>query len=247
MKQKIIESLSQRINEELRPQNPVSILKEIPIDLIYSSLISNVYLYTRVDKGSEQPIYMADVITAIGRKIMSSHKMKLDSALAAKIGAFALYTLERYGVILVCMTKGRGKHGSYAIEVIEDNLLAELWEEIPTTHVEKLPSLEPYADWTSGIHATGVPMVKTQANSTIKQLSPESQPLVFKMLNKSQHVGWQINDEIYNLHLWALRNKTAAFQEIWDMENPVARQSKIREAKAIGSIAKRFLGKVFYH
>jgi len=31
------------------------------------------------------------------------------------------------------------------------------------------------------------------------------------------------------------------------MHNPEAKQSKIREAKAIGSIAKRFIGKVFYH
>ena len=248
MKQKIIESLQTRIQNELTVRNPVSFLKDIPIDIIYSGFITVLYLYTRTGKGTnKQTIYMAEVITAIGHRIRNKMKLKVNSGLSAKTGAFLLYTAEILGLILIDMTKGTNGHGSYAIEVVEEDILAGLWDEIPFEHIEKLPSTVPYDDWVSGIHSTGVPMVKTQAREVLALLSPGAQPLVFETLNKSQHVGWQINEPIYDLHLWALRNKTAAFQEIWDMQSPIARQSKIREAKAIGGIAKRFLGEVFFH
>ena len=248
MKQKIIESLTSRIQNELTVRNPVSFLKDVPIDVIYDNFITVLYLYTRTGKGSNKDaVYFAELVATLGHRIRGAAGLPVNSSLAVKAGAFVMYTADVMGMIVLSTTKGTNKHECYVIDVVEENLLMELWEDISVQRVEKLPSLTPYADWTEGIHATGIPMVKTQDSSVIRRLNVKDQPLVFETLNRSQHVGWRINEAIYDLHLWALRNKTGAFQEIWDMQSPVAKQSKIREAKAIGSIAKRLLGKVFYH
>ena len=93
MKQKIIESLQKRIQNELTVRNPVSFLKDIPIDIIYSGFITVLYLYTRTGKGAnKQTIYMAEVITAIGHRIRNKMKLKVNSGLSAKTGAFDSYT-----------------------------------------------------------------------------------------------------------------------------------------------------------
>lgn len=247
MKQKIIESLRKRIENELTVRNPVSFLKTVDIEIIYSSLVMILYLYTRNGRGPNKNIYLAEVVTAIGNRIRANEKLKLSSGLSAKTGAFILYTVDVLGMIVISKGKGENNHGTYIIELVEERILEELWEGLTFEHVEKLPSLEPYADWTSNSHPTGASLVKTASMFVKRELSPEKHPIVFETVNKSQHVGWMINEQVYDLHLWALRNKTEAFQEIWDMQSPIAKQSKIREAKAIGGIARRFIGKVFYH
>jgi DNA-directed RNA polymerase len=133
------------------------------------------------------------------------------------------------------------------VVVVDDEALTKMWTQLDSTKTEKLPAETPYAPWTSAKHETGAWMVKTGNKEVISKLSPETHPIVFDCINKAQTVGWNINKPIYDLHLWALRNKTDAFAEIWELHNPEAKATKLREAKAIGSIAKRFVGKTFYH
>jgi hypothetical protein len=248
MKQKLIHSIQHRVDTELAPQNPVKFLKELPADECIELAIGIVYLYTRAPKGAQQKIVlMTEVISAIGHAVRNKFKLKRDSALAAKSGAFILYSFELLELTRVSMGKGSNGHATYIIEVLADDKLSQLWETVGVERTEKLPSLSVYADWTSTKHATGVAMVKTADQDVLRKITPETHPIVFNVLNKSQHVGWSINSDIYIIYSWALRNKTEAFADIWEMQNPEAKQSKIREAKAIGSIAKRFLGEVFYH
>jgi hypothetical protein len=90
-------------------------------------------------------------------------------------------------------------------------------------------------------------MVKTSNKSVLESITPETHPMLFECLNRAQTVGWQIHKEVYDLHLWALRNKTDAFADIWEQSNPDAKTTKLREAKSIGDIAKRMLTHTFYH
>jgi len=248
MKQKLIASLTTRIATEIAPQNPVRFLKELSPEVCIEMAVGTVYLYTRVGTGRNKKIVlMTEVISAIGHAIRNKYKLTRDSAVAAKAGAFILYSFELVGILNLVLGRAVNGHATYTIEVTDDDKLSTLWDGLSPDKTEKLPSLEPYAPWTSSRHATGIQMVKTADQEVLEILKPETHPLVFESLNRSQSVGWRINEEIYNIYTWALRNKTEAFADIWEMQNPEAKASKIREAKAIGSIAKRYLGLTFYH
>ena len=247
-KQKLTGSLIRRINTEIAPQNPVKFLNEIDVNFAIDLAISILYLYTRVGRGAAKKItLMTEVISAIGHGIRNKHKMKKDSALAAKSGAFILYSFEEIGLVYVVLGKAANTHATYTIEVTDEERISELWDGLPNNTTEKLPSETPYCPWTSTRHICDVSMVKTNNKEVLRKLTPETHPIVFDCLNKAQQVGWTINEDIYHIYTWALRNKTDAFADIWEMHNAEAKQSKIREAKAIGGIAKRFIGKVFYH
>lgn len=248
MKQKLLESLLARLETELSPQNPVKFLRELPLEECVDTAIGAVYLYTRVGSGSGKKIVLlTEVISAIGHSIRNKYKLKRDSALAAKAGAFILYSFEVVGLLRLVLGKGANHHATYTIEVLDDEKLSSLWDVLCPEKTEKLPSLVPYSDWVTTLHPTGVKMVKTADREVLAKLNPEEHPLIFNSLNISQRVGWRINERIYDVYIWALKKKTDAFADIWEMQNPEAKASKVREAKAIGGIAKRFIGQTFYH
>jgi DNA-directed RNA polymerase len=143
--------------------------------------------------------------------------------------------------------KSNGKHAAYIIQVLNDEIICELWEKVEVNAVEKLPSLTPYAPWTNLRHESGVVMIKTGSKEVMSKVTPETHPIIFECINRSQAMGWRVNNDVFHMYSWALRNKTEAFSDIWDSQNPEAKATKLREAKAIGNIAKRFIGKTFYH
>jgi DNA-directed RNA polymerase len=237
-----------RMNTELAPQNPVKFLKEADVETYLDIVISIVYLYTRPKRNSaKSTIYMVELISAIGHAVRNKLKLKRDSGLAAKAGAFLLYTFEEIGAIQVVLGQGANHHASYIIQVLDDELINSLWENLPATHVEKLPSETPYEAWTTGKHPCGAQLVKTGNRGVLDVLRADTHPIVFDCVNKAQQQGWTVHREVFELQSWALRNRVEAFSDIWDQQNPEARTTKLREAKAIGGIAERFLDKTFYH
>ena len=248
MKKILIESLKRRLKAELVKQNPVSFLKKLEVEDYIDNVIAVVYLYTRPKKGlNKQSIYLTELISAIGHAVRNKHKLKRDSGLAAKAGAFILYSFEEAGLIQVVLGQGSKGHNSYVVQVLDDDSICNMWNALDPSQIEKLPSEKPYSPWTTSRHETGVYMVKTSNKDVLDSLTPENNPMVFDCLNKAQQVGWRINKQIYDLHSWALRNKTDAFADIWELQNPEAKTTKLREARAIGDIAKKFIDKTFYH
>jgi DNA-directed RNA polymerase len=81
----------------------------------------------------------------------------------------------------------------------------------------------------------------------LDKITPATHPILFNVINRKLEVGWTVNAELYHVHVWALKEKTEAFAEIWEQQNPEAKVTKLREAKAIGDIAKRFIDKTFFH
>ena len=248
MRRKIIESISQRLNTEISGQNPLKYLLNINPEDYIDTIISIMYLYTRPKKGlNKQSIYMVEIISAIGHGIRNKLKIKRDSALAAKTGGFILYTFEELQMIQVMLGQGSKGHNSYVVQVLDDAAIQSLWETLASNTIEKLPSTEPYKAWTSTKHEKGMQLVKTGNKDVLEKITPTTHPILFDCVNKAQETGWKINQELYDIHLWAIRNKTDAFNDIWELQNPEAKTTKLREVKAIGEIAKRFLNKVFYH
>lgn len=247
MKQRIVLSLTNRIETELAPQNPLKYLKEKPVTEYIDTVLSKLYLYTRPKKGHNgTSIYMAELVTVIGNAVRSKLGQRRDSGLAAKTGAFVLYSFEKLGILEAVLGKGGNGHAAYVIK-IKDDAIVKLWNGLPTSRIEKLPSEKPFQAWTGYKHDSGAQMVKTGNQGVLRNLNPEEHPIVFDVLNKAQAVGWNINREVYTVHLWALKNKTDAFAEIWELQDAEARTTKLREAKAIGDMAHRFLDKTFYH
>ena len=248
-KLKIIERIKSRLEAEISNNNPLKYLKKFEPSEYYDVLISTLYLYTRPKKGvRNKSIILVELVCAIGHAVRSALRQRKDSSLAAKTGAFLLYTFEEYEIIKVAIGASENGHQTFVVLVLEDEKIAKLWSSIETEKIEKLPSLKPYAPWTSTRHPeANVPMVKTSNKSVLESITPETHPMLFECLNRAQTVGWQINKEVYDLHLWALRNKTDAFADIWEQSNPDAKATKLREAKSIGDIAKRMLTHTFHH
>jgi len=190
---------------------------------------------------------MVEVISAMGHKVRTVVGGKRDSALAARTGAFLLYTFEDLGLLKVRMGQGKRGHHAYIIEVLEDEQLGILWRSLDAKDIEKLPSLTPYDMWRTSKHSSGVPMIKTGNKDVLGKVNYGDHPLLFDCLNKAQTVGWNINAPVYRFQKWALKYKTDAFADIWEQHNPEAKATKLREARAIDNIASRYLGETFYH
>lgn len=248
MREIIKARIEERLEEEISPQNKVKFLKSFSVDEYFDILVSVLYLYTRPKKGTQKKsIFLTEVISAIGHSVRNKLKQKRDSAIAARTGAFLLYTFEELGALQVTLGQGSNGHATYIIQVLDDEFICNLWEALEPSQIEKLPSETPYEPWKSAKHSTGASLVKTGNKEVLDSLNPEDHPIVFNCVNKAQAQGWKINESIYNLHLWALRNKAEAFSDIWDQQSAEARATKLREATAIGNIAKKFIDKTFYH
>lgn len=247
MRDELKRAIHDRILREIAPQSPLKILKVVDLEDAINIAISIVYLYTRMKRGVNKTVYMAEIISAIGHNIINKNKLKRDSSLAAKIGAFFLFSFETHGFVEVQLGQGNKSHAAYIVKINDDEGLNSLWETIPESKIEKLPSLVPYSPWQTARHESGSAMVKTGNRDVIAAISIEDHPILFSCLNKAQKIGWQVNAEVLEIYQWALRNRSDAFNEIWEQRNPEAKATKLREAKAIGAMAKRFSGTTFYH
>ena len=249
MRQRIKSLLLERLEQEVSIRNPVKFLKDLKPDDLIDAAISVIYMYTRPSRASRKRNYilLSEAVCGIGSLIRSKAGLKRDSALASKAGAFILYNFEVYELIRVKMGTGINGHGNYIVESANDEEIVKLWESLTVDKIEKLPACVPYAPWESSKHATGINIIKTYSRDVLDAVSPASHPMLFATLNRAQEIGWKVNDDVFLLVNWALRNKADAFADIWEIQNNEAKQSKLREANAVSSIAKRFVGQVFYH
>lgn len=247
MKDAMIASLERRVQVEIAPQSPIKILNELDLEVCFTQAVSVVYLYTRMKRGVNKTVYLTEVVAAIGHGIIDKFNIRRNSATAAKMGAFFLWTFEDFGMIEVKLGQGNKNNAAYIVEILDDESIVALWETIPPRGIQKLPKTEPYEPWTASKHPIGTFMVKTGDRSVNAGISYDRNPILFDSLNRSQQVGWKVNEEIKELQKWALRNKAKAYADIWDHQNPEARSTKMREARATLSMADRFKDETFYH
>jgi len=243
----LIAHVTRRVELEVTEKSSLGFLKEQTVENYINSFISTLYLYTRNKKGENVTIYFAELVCAIGHSVRNKLKLKKESGNAARLGAFLLYSLQDLKAVEVVLGKGYRGHNAYIVNILNDDMIVSFWSSLSTRNIEKLPKEEPYKDWESVKHECGAYLIKTGAKDVIDEINPETHPIIFECINRSQKVGWRINKTLYDLHGWALRNKTKAFSDIWTAQSQEAKATKLREAKAIGDIAKRFLNKTFYH
>jgi len=264
MRKYLSQSISNRLSLEISSQNPVKVLKEYPPEAYLDVVITNVYLATlpRSKRANSETLYFAEVICSLGKAIMGRLKIKtpymsgknpeglqysLDSGLASKIGAFIMYSFEELGLVHLSMGQGLNSHATYILQATNRPVLLSLFETVEMTKTEKLPKLRPEAPWVTHRHPTGAKIVKTQSSEVLEQLTAEAHPYLFKMLNKAQECGWRIHKDVLELEGWALRNRAAAFDDIWKAPSEQSSTSKHREATTIIDMASRYAGETFYH
>ena len=252
MRDRLISNIKSR-SKTISNKSSLHCIRDLNPEVYIDNVIECVYMYTRpkrkkggsLDKHNK--CCFTEAVVKIGGLVLRKLRKSTDTPLAAKIGAHILYAFEANNLIRVEMAGGENGHGVLVISCIGDDALMKLWSSHKVTKKMKYPSSKPYADWTEYIHATGIQMIKTRNDEVAKFIKPESHPLLFDVLNKAQHIGWMINEEVLALEKWALRTKAPAFNDIWDLYNKEAKKSKTREAMTIMEIATDFINVPFYH
>jgi len=245
-KKNLISFTDERLSTESTTQQPVKFLVHSNTEENIEIAIELLYLYTRQSKSTDtKSAALTRVAVAIGNRVLSGNQR--DTALAVKIGAFLIYSFEAVGIIKVELGQSSGKHATYVIKLLNEDAIGFLWNTLDQTKVEKLPSSVRLPPWTSSRSLAGANIVKTNNTSVLQKLTPENNPIVYRSINKLQEVAWSVNEPVFNVATWALRNKVDAFSDIWEMQNEEAKASKLREVHTIAGIAKRYIGKNIYH
>lgn len=248
MKQTIIDSLQLRVFDEISGKSSLAYLKKYDVASYYDVLINTLYVFTRPRKGEKNSLVMfAETICGIGNRVRKFLNEPKDTALAARTGAFLLWTFEDMGMLRVTLTKGKKGHNQFYIELLDDEPLTILWKALPDEAVDRLPSTNPWPDWTSTRQETGERLIKTSDKDVLEQVTPEECPMIYDMINRAQRTPWRVNEKLLPVYDWCMRNKAQAFMDIWEAANKDAKATKLREVKTIADMAKRLKGRVFYH
>ena len=244
MRDKIVSSINARLIDEVSPRAMVRFLCEIPPETYIDSAISVVYTYTSLRGPSEPPALFSEVVCAIGRGILKQNRIQTNSSKAARAGAFVLYSFEALGLIKTEKKNVGGKHAAYAVVVLAPGTLSKLWLAVPRDRSLNLPLLEQPPDW-EDMGSGERRLIKTQSKKV--QVSLDTHPMLFESANRAQRKGWKVNQGVLPIAQWGIRNKIAAFDDIWTQIKPQAVDTKLREAETVCAIAEELGTKVFYH
>lgn len=246
MLRQIVEITYRRLNEELTARSPVNVLKEVGLEQCIATTIEVLFMHSRKeDRLATKNATFVEAAVAIGRDLLRTYPK--NTATEVKCGAFLIYTFEMLGICEVTLGQGNSAHAMYIINILDDDILTSLWNQLDTSKLLRLPRLEKPAPWISTKHELDFKLVKTRNLDVLDCLTPNTCPTVYSAVNKSQSIGWKVNNEVHDLALWSLRNRTGAFKDIWDIQDDTAKASKLRETYAVTGIAAKMAGKVFYH
>jgi DNA-directed RNA polymerase len=249
LREQLIEDIQFRLLEEVESfHNPLMAIKKKRVDEYFDRVMGVIYMHTRKKKGLKiRPNLMSEIICAVGDAVIKHYKLKRDTALSAKIGAFILYSFEKAWILRVVLSNGGKKHQQYIVQNVNEEALTKLWMGIRSVNSEKLPSHTPYEEWSHSTHATGVPLIKTQSKMVLAKITPHDNPMVYDLVNSKQKVGWVINEELLVVARECMQLKNDAFDSIWSISSKEAQASKLRETLTVLDVAKRFKDKPFYH
>jgi len=243
----LIGRLSERVSSEITNYQDLKFLKQFDVKDYIDIVITTAYMYTRPKKGNKQTTF-AEIISAIGHSVRGKLSLPKNSILAARAGAFLLFSFEEMGAIEVKLGAGVSGHQQLLVNLLNDDLLNKLWSTVTIEKSQKLPALKPYADWTTSRHSeNNAILVKTGNKDVLGSLHAITHPFIFESINRAQRVGWRVHKRLFEVAKWALRTKTDAFADIWEQTNPEAKITKLREAKAILDIATKLGTAIFYH
>ena len=244
MKSKILRSLGIRITSEINDSMQIKFLKTFNVEELYTIAVDIIFMRSRTNKVDDTALF-SEVIHAIGERVNKAAKQKVNSAVAARVGAFTVFTFEECKLVRLKKGTGANGHGTYLLEVIDTDALEKLWIALPSDSSCNYPHMTPFPSWEKAVREDRQ-LIKT-ANRKVLSITSETHPIVFDVVNRAQRVGWRINSKLLSIASWAFRNKQKAINEIWEMHSPEAKASKVRETKTILGMATKLKSSIFYH
>lgn len=278
MNQEIFESLRNRL-DSLPSKSRVQWLKkamrnsnntfEEEVAEIYSLVIGKVVM--AVTTGSA----FLNTTVAIGellREYYGAQPVEEESKLAAHTGAkileafcnkdiedspVKLFDIER---VKQTSTRKSKQHPFYAIKCIDNELLIELTNSEEFRNGPEFPLLEPPGEWKGSYHPVlRTTLIKGGPQWAQKQLSPDSNGLVFNALNKLQTTGYKINQQVFEVyqHYMSQQDKSVLYRKDYQVNEGspfkhekeqilASRVGKYLEAKFIESLAESLGEQTFY-
>jgi hypothetical protein len=239
----LLDHLRNRIKREALHKYVLSDFVGQNLDVVLDATISILFLYTSARHRTAQ---FTEIASTVGHKIRKKLNLSTDSAAAVKMGAFVIYSFQEAGIVSLEKVKGK-RHNVYALKVLDHEALLTLWETVMEFEADKMPQRECFKDWEAPFNENRVPIIKTRNREVIEYSRKEVIPIAYETLNRAQHIGWVVDEELLLIQEWALQTKQPAFDEIWNALERKARETKLREAKTIIKMAKTLIGVVFYH
>lgn len=244
MKARLITLLRLRVEDEITDREDLAILKKYDVEDYINPAIIAIYNLT---KNSEEKIHLAPLASAVGRKVMLRLEIKKDSGLSARIGCFILYSFEQMRILQLAYGKSMYKHAAYLVTILDQDLLDHLWQGLASAKNGILPRGSPHPAWTSTERLGGMKLIKTNSKRMLREVTPEKCPMLFEAINKMQLTAYQVNREVLEVATWAFKEKEEAFSDIWEEASKESQVSKLRDTKAIFTIAKKVKYFPWYH
>jgi DNA-directed RNA polymerase len=215
-----------------------------------------IYSFGHILKGIERQATLVDIAVTLGRRIRQKYKKKRDTIGACHVGWFILISFIEVGLLSILLKhtkvkKGKlSKYPSYIVVVKNKKELFSLWDEISATEeeIDLFPTKQKPAPWASGIHETGIPIIKKSSNEIISKFSKEQHQYLFDVLNKLGSTPWLINTPVLEVLSFFMENDTEKTPLKFKTEkNHERRESLLIETSSIIKLARRHQDDVFYH
>jgi len=245
MRDDIIERLKKRIAREIPPRSDLKVLEDYDPDQYIDHVIVEIYLCTRGKRDTTYGVVFSEIITQCGRAFASSTGARMTSLKTAKVGGFLLYTFQEFNLITIAKEKVK-KNAVYVIETVDEKALSALWSKVKLPKIDRLPAFEPYPLWDTCLSVDGRQLVKT-LDTDVKKMTAETHPMIFRMVNRSQKVGWRVNDTVLEIASQCYAEESEVFDDIWKNTEVQSMKSKDREARTLIDMASRIEDNTFYH
>ena len=226
-------------------------LKEVDSHLLLVTAIPHIV------KGIERHATLADLSVSVGRRIKQQLGHPKDTVSACQIGWFVLIAFFEEGIlsyrtsIHVKKSGRKSKHSSYVVDVKDRKALLSLWTEVEGEEAADLYPLDSAPDpWVTGMHSTGVPMIKKVPYKQLNSLSPDRQPMLFSVLNRLASTPWRVNEAVLEVANYFLTTEDDL--EGQPFKHKREKDSRKREsltmvAEATLRLADKFRNRKLYH
>jgi len=247
---RLIEDLSKRQESLRADRNTFTyVLKDIPAD----ELINTAFSY--VLKGLEKSATIVEIVVPMGHRVRQKLRLPKDTVASAQLGWFVLISFFECKLLSFRKKKtyknGKiAKHQSYVLTIKDWKAIKELWALIDYSKVDLFPIKEPAADWQSGIHETGITIIKKANPHTVEVFNRNEQDFnyLYDNLNKLQKVGWTINKDVFAVYQTALKlNEGPSPFKLHREIDMTKKKSLIIEAESVERLALNNLNNTFYH
>jgi DNA-directed RNA polymerase len=200
-------------------------------DVQLAHIISLLHGFTLGFKRAE--LLSFDILYRVGKIVEPSAN---NTPRIVQLGADAIFLFEIIGVLRLT---------DAGIQLVDTELLGELWETLESTVANTRPSTTPVAAWVNNKHSLGYRLLPGESRDFITK---ERQPLVFERVNAAQLIGWRINEFILEVATDEYEGKGEGFQGVWETASDKSSATKLIELRSILRLAHEFKTyDAFYH